>query len=89
MFIVSGGKGTGKTRALLEKAKAEDSIIACQDPTALRERAYGYGITGLNIISYEDLHEGTFDRPIFIHDMHKFINFSFPEVKGYSVCAEK
>ncbi len=89
MFIVSGDHGTGKTRALVEKAKAEDGIIVCKDPIAMRERAHSYGITGLNIISYEELYEykvySENKKPIYIDDINAFIRHSFPEVKGYTV----
>ena len=91
MFIVSGGKGTGKTRALVERAKAEDGIIVCEDTIAMRERAHGYGITGLNIMSYDELYEckvDRYDKPLFIHDINSFIKYSFHEVKGYSVNLE-
>ena len=54
MFIVSGGRGTGKTRTLVERAKSEDAIIVCEDTIEMRERAYSYGITGLNLITYEE-----------------------------------
>ena len=88
MFIVSGGRGTGKTRTLVERAKAEDGIIVCEDTIAMRERAHLYGVTGLNIISYADLYECKVDKygkPLFIHDINRFITYSFHEVKGYSV----
>ena len=88
MFIISGGHGTGKTRALIERAKAEDGIIVCEDTIVMRERAHKYGITGLNIISYDELYECKVERygkPLFIHDINRFITYSFHEVKGYSV----
>ena len=88
MFIVSGGKGTGKTRALLERVKAEDGIIVCDDTIAMRERAYNYGITGLNIISYDELYKckvDSYNKPLYIHDINEFIRHNFPEVKGYSL----
>lgn len=91
MFIISGSKGTGKTKALIERAKAENGIIVCDDTIAMRERAYGYGITGLNIMSYDDLYEckvDSYDKPIYIHDINHFIRYSFHEVKGYSLCNE-
>ena len=91
MFIVSGGRGTGKTRTLIERAKAEDGIIVCKDTIALREKAHSYGITGLNIISYDDLYECEIDhygKPLFIHDINSFISYSFHEVKGYSLSIE-
>jgi hypothetical protein len=91
MFIISGGKGIGKTRTLLDRVKAEDGILVCYDPTTMRERAWGYGITGLNLMSYDELYEckvDKYDKPIYIHDINQFIKYSFPEVKGYSVCNE-
>lgn len=54
MFIVSGGRGIGKTRTLLERVKSENAIIVCEDTIEMRERAYNYGITGLNIMSYKE-----------------------------------
>ena len=91
MFIVSGGRGIGKTKTLLERVKAEDGIIVCEDTIEMRERAYGYGITGLNIMTYDELYEckvDRYDKPIYIHDINEFIKYSFPEVKGYSICFE-
>ena len=91
MFIISGGKGIGKTRALIEKVKSEDGILVCNDPISMRERAYKYGITGLNIMSYDELYECKVERygkPIYIHDINHFVKYSFHEVKGYSVCNE-
>lgn len=88
MFIISGDKGTGKTKALIERAKAEDGIIVCEDTISMRERAYAYGITGLNLLSYYDFYEckvNKYDKPIYIHDINNFIKYSFQEVKGYTV----
>ena len=88
MFVIGGNKGTGKTRTLIERAKAEDGIIVCEDTVAMRERAYAYGITGLNLISYDDLYEckvESYDKPIYIHDINKFIKYNFHEVKGYTL----
>lgn len=87
MFIISGGKGTSKTKTLIERAKEENAIVVCEDTLAMRERAYEYGITGLNIMSYrefdtlEDVKE-----PVYIHDINKYISYGNRNVKGYSVC---
>lgn len=88
MFIISGGKGTGKTKALLEKAKAENGIVVCENESIMRQRAYDYGITGLEIISYDtfcpcELYIS--DKPIYIHDINKFLNFCCSDIKGYTV----
>lgn len=91
MLIISGGKGTGKTRALMDRAKLEDGIFVCENPQIMRDRAHKYSITGLNIVSYMELFEGRVkvnDKPLFIHDINQFIKYTFPEVKGYSVCTK-
>lgn len=87
MFIISGGRGTGKTRTLLEKAKAENAIVACVDPDTMRERAYSYGIVGLDFVSYSELYDNNYelDRPIYIHDVNAFIRSRFSDIKGYSL----
>ena len=83
MFIISGGKGTGKTRALLERAKAENGIVVCQDPEAMRTRAHKYGIVGLDIVAYGDLYIA--GKPVYIHDINKFIECNMPEAAGYTL----
>lgn len=91
MFIVSGGRGTGKTRTLLERVKEEDAIVACEDTIVMRERAYSYGITGLNIITYEEycrLDSDTLGKPVYIADVNRLLKRINPNTKGYSVCNE-
>jgi hypothetical protein len=88
MFIISGGRGTGKTRALLERAKAEGGIVVCSDPDKLRERAHRCGIVGLDIVGYNDLYtidSYTASKPVYIHDINKFIEHNMPEAKGYTL----
>ncbi len=86
MFIISGGRGTGKTKALLERAKAEGGIVVCRDPDKMRERAHRYGIVGLDIVGYNDLYAD--DKPVYIHDINKFIEHNMPEAKGYTLCMD-
>ena len=83
MFIISGGKGTGKTRALLERAKAENGVVVCKDPDAMRSRAHKYGIVGLDIVSYGEVHLTS--KPVYIHDINKFIEYNMPEATGYTL----
>lgn len=83
MFIISGGRGTGKTKALLERAAAEGGIVVCRDPEKMRERAYRYGIVGLDIVGYGDLYVA--GKPVYIHDINKFIEHNMPEAKGYTL----
>jgi hypothetical protein len=91
MFIISGGRGTGKTKMLLEQAEDTGGVIVCRDPDTMRARAHKYGITGLEIISYEDLYNSkaaSEEKPVYIHDINKFITYNFPEVRGYTSCNE-
>ena len=83
MFIISGEKGTGKTKALLERAKEVNGIVVCKDPAAMRERAHRYGIVGLDIAGYGDLYLA--GKPVFIHDINKFIEHNMPEAAGYTL----
>ena len=89
MFVVSGGKGTGKTRVLLERAKEMGAIVVCSDTMGMRERAYSYGITGLNLMSYEDFDSISHtEETVYIHDINKYLTYKNKNVKGYSVCNE-
>ena len=87
MIIISGGRGIGKTKMLLEQVADNKGILVCKDPETMRARAYKYGITGLNIISYEELNKET-DGPVYIHDVTKFLIERFGDVRGYTQCNE-
>ena len=87
MIVISGGRGIGKTKMLLEKVKEENGIVVCRDVFKIREKAHGYGITGLNIISYEEFENlENNNSPIYIHNMHDYLEYKNQNVKGYSVC---
>lgn len=89
MFVVSGGRGTGKTKVLLERVKEENAIVVCEDTTEMRERAYRYSITGLNIMSYKEFDAlEKVEEPVYIHDINKYISYGNRKVKGYSICNE-
>lgn len=91
MFIVSGGRGTGKTRTLLERVKGEDAIIVCEDTMEMRERAYSYGITGLNLITYEEYCQSGSEilgKPVYIADINKFLQRINKNTRGYTLCVE-
>ena len=89
MFVVSGGRGTGKTKALLERVKSQNAILVCENTMEMRERAYGYGITGLNLMSYKDFNAlEKVEEPVYIHNINKYISYGNRNVKGYSICNE-
>ena len=84
MLQICGGRGTGKTKLLLEKAKQENAIIVCREPIELREHAYLYGITGLNLMSYREFFDyDKNENPIYIYDLHDFLKECNCNIKGY------
>ena len=87
MFIISGGRGIGKTKMLLEQAEAVGGTVVCRDSEVMRARAHKYGIVGLNIVSYEEFTSKS-EAPIYIHDIDKFLIMKFGDIKGYTQCNE-
>lgn len=54
MYRIIDKRGTGKTSRLLLLAKENNGIIICKYPEFMREKAYKYGITGVDFVSYGD-----------------------------------
>jgi hypothetical protein len=80
-FIVAG-RGTGKTRKLLEHAREHDAIVICKHPGAMMRKAEAYGIYGLKFDSYDNaalsLKEfGSMDlpQPFVVDEVKDFIDF--------------
>lgn len=85
MFHILDNRGTGKTGRLFLLAKEQNATIICHNPAALRDKAYRYGITGINFISYENWIEiienpdfewrVDFPKNILIDDLTMFLRF--------------
>ena len=54
MYRIIDGRGTGKTSRLFLLAKEAGIPIICQCPQDMREKAYSYGITGIDFIGYQE-----------------------------------
>ena len=80
MYRIINGRGTGKTLQLMLLAKENGATIACNNPSAMRQKAYDYGLTGINFISYSALFSGEIEdhEPIMIDEIEKEF-----EGKGY------
>ena len=52
MYRIIDGRSSGKTGRLMLLAKEKNAAIACSNPSAMRQKAYAYGITGIDFISY-------------------------------------
>jgi hypothetical protein len=59
MYKIIEGRGTGKTKRLMEEAYNHKGIFVCQNAMHMREKANAYGFTGLQIMSFKDFVEET------------------------------
>lgn len=92
MYRIIDGRSTGKTSRLMLLAKENNGIIVCANPEALRQKAYNYGITGIDYISYRDyinlLHGVNIHRNIYIDEIEGFLKALNPTISGYSLSEE-
>lgn len=61
---IIGGRGIGKTKALMELAQETGGTIICQNATHMREKAKAYGITNIKFLSYRDVIDSIDSHPI-------------------------
>ena len=89
MFRIIDSRSSGKTSRLMLLAKETNSAIACSNPSAMRQKAYAYGITGIEFIPYSDLFDGKHEGNVFIDEIEIFVrNFIDANLIGYSLTNE-
>ena len=89
MYRIIDGRSSGKTSRLMLLAKETNSAIACSNPSAMRQKAYAYGITGIEFIPYSDLFEGRFEGRVLIDEIEYFVqNYIDADLIGYSLTNE-
>ena len=95
MIKIIDKRGTGKTSRLFLIAKENDGVIVCKNPRAMKEKAYCYGITGLDFISYEDYWYNTQEtedfiagRKIYIDELSSFLKNWDNDIDGYTESEE-
>jgi hypothetical protein len=93
MYRIIDSRSSGKTSRLMLLAKENNSVIACSNPYAMREKALGYGITGLTIVSYEDILNKDNDylrgRTVMIDEIESFVQYQlFTKLTGYTLSNE-
>ena len=90
MYRIIDSRGSGKTSRLMLLAKETNSIIACVNPYAMREKAHAYRITGLTFISYEELLTQSWtDYNIMIDEIELFVKYQLSGIlKGYTLSNE-
>ena len=89
MFRIIDSRSSGKTSRLMLLAKETNSAIACSNPRAMRQKAYSYGITGIEFIPYSDLFNGYYDGNVLIDELEHFVTeFIDAKITGYSLTNE-
>ena len=88
MYRIIDGRGTGKTSRLLLLAKENDGIVVCKDPNIMRDKAYRYGITGINFISYREFFHSHPNKPCYIDEIDLFLKSINLNVDGYTISNE-
>lgn len=88
MYRIIDSRGNGKTLRLMLIAKETGAAYVCANPEAMRNKAYSYGITGINFISYNDFVEYSYpkEQEIVIDDLEKFaISIGNGRLIGFTV----
>lgn len=91
MYRIIDGRGTGKTSRLMLLAKETNAIIACANPYTMKDKALGYGITGLTFVSYEELLSSDKCRghKVLIDEMESFVQYQLrAKLIGYTLSLE-
>ena len=89
MYRIIDNRATGKTSRLMLLAKENDGIIVCKDPRAMQEKAYRYGITGIDFISYSQFDFNyRYNKPIFIDEIDMLLQYKNREIQGYTISNE-
>lgn len=90
MIRIIDKRGTGKTNRLMLLAKENNGILVCSNPNAMRKKAEAYGLTGFDIISYQDyvLRGTKWEKPCFIDEAENFICSFSQNLNGYTLSNE-
>ena len=89
MYRIIDNRATGKTSRLMLLAKENDGIIVCKDPKAMQEKAYRYGIIGIEFISYSQFDfTHRFNKPVFIDEIDMLLQYKNREIQGYTISNE-
>lgn len=84
MLKIIDKKGSGKTKKLLEEAsKFENSLVLCENPNDLSQKALNYGFKGISFCDYNSCHEYDSNMVLFIDDLDKYLQLS--NVHGFTL----
>ena len=92
MIKIIDGRGTGKTSRLILLAKKTGATIVSSDPRYIELLAKEYGITGLNIITYNQYLSSQYDysnKKILIDEVEGLLQRLPGDCIGYSISIEE
>ena len=87
MYRIIDDKASGKTGRLMLIAKENNGVFVCANPHAMRTKAHAYGLTGFDIISYNDYQNENFDisKPCYIDELDNFVKSLGMNLNGYTL----
>ena len=93
MYRIIDKKSSGKTSRLLLLAKENSGVVVCSNPDKMREKAYAYGLTGIDFVTYAAYCEFLagygnkvlVGKPIYIDELDNFLNIYDTEIQGYTI----
>ena len=85
MYRIIDGRSTGKTGRLFILAKETDSIIVCSNPSATKVKAYSYGFSGIDFISYDEFLNMPYTEKKCKHFLIDEIDQLFQQLAGDSI----
>ena len=96
MKVIARPVGTGKTKELLLAAQAANGIVLTGNKRGLQAKAQAYGIPKIEIVDWDDLIYGRFDKDktLYVHKMDDVMEEYFWDdfgikLGGYSIAMEK
>ena len=92
MYRIIDSKSSGKTNRLLLLAKENQAIFVCADPYTMENKARGYGLVGIDFISYGDFYglslEKKYNNVFVIDELEKFATYNQGKIIGYTLSNE-
>lgn len=87
MIKLIGNSSTGKTKNLMLAAHEANGIIICKNAEKFRDKAYNYGFTNIEFLSYENYFTKNemIERPIFIDEIEDFLKYGVENFSGYTL----
>ena len=84
MITIIGARGSGKSKELLEQARAQNAIILTKDKRGFEVKKKAYGYDDIKILDYEDLENDDYDltQPILIHNVEAVLDYLFDRYYG-------